>query len=300
MAKRPVLGRGISALISDGAADEAGAGGQQVLELDVDAIEPNPFQPRGSFAPEQLEELMRSIQEKGVIQPITVNRVGLRYQLIAGERRLRASKMAGLKTIPAIVHQVESQQELIELSLIENIQREDLNPIEQAEGYRTLIDTCFMTQEEVARKVGKDRSTVANMVRLLRLPAPIQSHLRRGELQMGHARALLALDDDEDRLKLARQAVAQNMTVREVEQAVQARVGRRQQRRPAGERAGKGEDRAARRDPHLADLEDRLQQRYGTAVAIRGRGSDRGRIELEFYGADDLERLLQLLLGEAG
>jgi ParB family chromosome partitioning protein len=302
MARKPALGRGISALIPDAAADEAAATGQQILQIGVDEIDPNPFQPRAAFAPEQLGELMRSIQEKGVIQPVTVNRVGMRYQLIAGERRWRASKLAGLKTIPAIVHQVESQQDLMELSLIENIQREDLNPIEEAEGYRSLIDTCFLTQDEVARKVGKDRSTVANMVRLLRLPEPVQDCLRRGQLQMGHARALLALEEDDERVQLAQRAVAEGMTVRQVEQAVQGRAAPGRTRRPdpdAGQ-DGRKPPAPARHDPHLTDFEERLQHRFGTAVAIRGGAGAKGRIELEYYDADDLERLLELLLGDAG
>lgn len=293
MAKKPALGRGISALIPDSAEETSDEQGRRVVQISVHEIEPNPFQARTSFSEAQLEELMHSIQEKGVIQPITVNRSGHGYQLIAGERRWRACKMAGVETIPAIVYSIGSQQELIELSLIENIQRENLTAIEEAEGYRTLMDTCFLTQDAVAQKVGRDRSTVANMLRLLRLPEEIQEYLRREELHMGHARALLSLDDDEDRVALARRAVRDNMTVRDVEQAAASshRDGRSGK---GGSSRGKGK--AQERDASLVEFEERLQHRLGTAVSIRRAQSNRGRIEVEFYSADDLERILNLLL----
>lgn len=291
MGKKPVLGKGISALIPEypetGQADGQGA---RVVELPVDEIESNPVQPRTDFNEERLEELTRSIRERGVIQPILVNRIGQSYHIVAGERRWRASKKAGLTTIPAIVREIGSQQELMEISLIENIQREDLNPVEEAEGYRALMDQCFLTQDEVAQKVGKDRSTVANMVRLLKLPLEIQDYLRQDTLQVGHARALLALDDDDERLRLARRAVAEKLTVREVERAAGGRKPGEKSRRPTPKEAP--------RDPQLDDFEERLRHRFGTAVAIR-RGRDlSGRIEVEFYDDDDLERLLELLLAD--
>ncbi len=288
MGKKPVLGKGINALIpefpdSSGQSDTT----RQIVYLHVDEIEPNPFQARTEFDEEQIEELMHSIQEKGVIQPITVNRIGQGYQLIAGERRWRATKKAGIQEIPAIVHEIESQQDLMELSLIENIQRENLTPIEEAEGYRALTDKCFLTQEEVARKVGKNRSTVANLLRLLQLPHEIQDFLRRDQLQMGHARALLGLDDDDDKLELGRRAVEEKMVVREVEKAVaDQRTGRSKKKKPA---------KAADVDPHIRDFEERLQHRFGTAVNIR-RATKKGRIEVEFYDDSDLERILELLL----
>ncbi|MFH1566397.1 MAG: ParB/RepB/Spo0J family partition protein, partial [Gemmatimonadota bacterium] len=187
MAKRPVLGKGLHALIAEYPETAEGADGPRVIQLSVDDIEPNPHQPRTDFDEGRLQELAASIREKGIIQPVVVNRVGGGYHLIAGERRWRAARMVGLATIPALVHAIDSAQELMELSLIENIQREDLNPVEEAEGYRTLIDTCLLTQEEVAQKVGRDRSTVANTLRLLKLPHLVQEMLRRDQLQMGHA-----------------------------------------------------------------------------------------------------------------
>ena len=174
MGKKQVLGKGIHALIAE-YGDSTEEGISQVLPIPVDEIEPNPHQPRAHFDEDRLHDLMRPIQEKGVIQPISVNRKGHSYHLIAGERRWRAAKMAGFDTIPAIVHDIDSTQELMELSLIENIQREDLNPIEEALGYRELIDTCLLTQEEIAEKVSRDRSTIANTLRLLKLP---QENLR--------------------------------------------------------------------------------------------------------------------------
>lgn len=288
MGKKPVLGKGINALIPE--FPDSGAQGdatRQIIYLHVDEIEPNPFQARTEFDEAQIEELMHSIQEKGVIQPITVNRVGQGYQLIAGERRWRATKKAGIQEIPAIVHEIESQQDLMELSLIENIQRENLTPIEEAEGYRALTDKCFLTQEEVARKVGKNRSTVANLLRLLQLPHEIQDFMRRDQLQMGHARALLGLDDDDDKTALGRRVVEEKMSVREVEKAVaDQRTGRDKKKKPV---------KTTDPDPHVRDFEERLQHRFGTAVNIR-RAANKGRIEVEFYDDSDLERILELLL----
>ena len=290
MGKKPVLGKGINALIPEFPdSGGQGASSRQIVYIHVDEIESNPFQARTEFGEEHLAELMHSIQEKGVIQPITVNRVGQSYQLIAGERRWRATKKAGIQEIPAIVHEIESQQDLMELSLIENIQRENLTPIEEAEGYRALTDKCFLTQEEVARKVGKNRSTVANLLRLLQLPHEIQDFLRRNQLQMGHARALLGLDDDDDKVELGRRGVEDNLSVREVEKAVAAQcTGRDKKKQPA---------KATDPDPHIRDFEERLQHRFGTAVNIR-RAANKGRIEVEFYDDSDLERILELLLAD--
>ena len=288
MGKKPVLGKGINALIpehpdSGGPDDNT----RQIVYINVDEIEPNPFQARTEFDTEHIDELMRSIQEKGVIQPITVNRVGQSYHLIAGERRWRATRQAGFETIPAIVHEIESQQDLMELSLIENIQRENLTPIEEAEGYRALMDRCFLTQEQVAQKVGKNRSTVANLLRLLNLPLEIQDFLRQGRLQMGHARALLGLNDDDDRLELARRAAEEKLTAREVERAVNARRSGRDKKKK--QKAEQRDD-----DPLVREQEERLQHRFGTAIHIR-RSGNRGRIEIEFYDDGDLDRILELL-----
>ena len=294
--RREVLGKGIHALITEYPEGGDGETGTQVVELPVGDIEPNPHQPRLDFDDQGLRELADSIREKGIIQPLAVNRTSANsFHLILGERRLRAARLAGLETVPAIVHEIESAQELIELALVENIQREDLNPIEEAEAYRALITTCQLTQEEIAARVGKDRSTVANALRLLRLPEEVQERLRAGELQMGHARALVSLEEKEA-LDLGRRCAAESMTVRDLERAVRGlgkggRRGRAQDESPDPD--GGSDDAAA------ADFEERLRQRYATAIAIRRRrGKGKGSIEIEFYGDDDLERLLGLLLPE--
>ncbi|MEC8989742.1 MAG: ParB/RepB/Spo0J family partition protein, partial [Candidatus Latescibacterota bacterium] len=194
MARRQVLGKGIHALIAEHPQGEAAS--QQVIDLIVDDIAPNPHQPRTEFDEDRLQELAGSIREKGLLQPIVVNRTAPdSYHLIAGERRLRASRLAGLESIPAIVHEIESAQELTELALVENLQREDLSPIEEAEAYRSLMSTCMLSQDDIAARVGKDRSTVANSLRLLKLPVSIRQLLRDGALQMGHARTLIGLDE---------------------------------------------------------------------------------------------------------
>lgn len=293
MAKREVLGRGIHALIAEYPETAEGQGSSRIVDLNIDEIVPNPHQPRTEFDETRLQELAESIRQKGVIQPVVVNRVGNGHHLIAGERRWRASRMAGLQTIPAVVYEIESAQELMELSLIENIQREDLNPIEEAEGYRSLIDTCLLTQEEVAQKVGRDRSTVANTLRLLKLPREVQTRLLRDEIQMGHARALIPLEHD-DCLELARRCAEEHLTVRQLEKAVQARIQGRDKRKRTP-RSSK----SVRRDAILDAYEEKLRHRFATAVAIQ-RQAGKGRIEIGFYDDDDLERILELLLDEAG
>lgn len=288
--RREVLGKGIHALITEYPESDDGPQAQ-VVELPVGDIEPNPHQPRLDFDDQGLRELADSIREKGIIQPLAVNRTSASsYHLILGERRLRAARLVGLETVPAIVHQIESAQDLMELALVENIQREDLNPIEEAEAYRALMSTCMLTQEQIASRVGKDRSTVANALRLLRLPEEVQEMLRAGELQMGHARTLVSLDE-KAALDLGRRCAAESMSVRELERAVRG-LGKGRKRRPKEESPGGG---AA--DAVVADFESRLRQRFATAIAIRRRRG-KGSIEIEFYGDDDLERLLGLLLPE--
>ena len=290
MAKKQVLGKGIHALIAEYGEDADGApDGRQVVNLPVAEIDPNPHQPRVDFDDDSLKQLTSSIREQGVIQPISVNRVGQSYHIIAGERRWRASKMAGFDTVPAIVHEIESEEELIELSLVENIQRENLNPIEEAEGYRALRDTCMLTQEEIAHKVGRERPTIANMLRLLKLPNEIQDYLRAGTMQMGHARALGTLDEQAC-LTLGRRVVEEKMSVRELEKAVRSHGKKREHRQ--------SKDGAARRqgdDSIIAAWEEKLRHRFGTAVEINRKAS-KGRVEIEFYSDDDLERILDLLL----
>lgn len=291
MARKEVLGKGIHALIAEYPQDAAAEGGT-ILHIALDNITPNPHQPRSDFDGNKLSELAQSIREKGLIQPVIVNRVSLdNYHLIAGERRWRAAGLAGYETIPAIVHEIDSEQELMELALIENVQRADLNPIEEAEAYRSLISSCLLTQEDVANRVGKDRSTIANALRLLKLPPEIRGHLKRGEIQMGHARTLVSLEADVA-LELGQRCVRERMSVRELEKAARSAgvAGRKRRKKRGGSTVSDS-------DPLLVALEEKLRHRYATGIAIQ-RGGRKGRVEIEFYSDDDLERLLDLLLRE--
>ncbi len=288
MGKRNVLGKGLGALIPEameGSTETADDVGIRISPIAISEIAPNPYQPRTEFDPAHIEELKQSILEKGIIQPITVRRLGGGYQLIAGERRLRAAREAGMESIPAVVMDVSSPEEMMELSLIENIQREDLNPIEEAKAYRMLADQCHLTQEEVAKRVGKDRSTVANILRLLKLPPEIQDHLARRDISMGHARALLAFDDEETQLKLCARVLKDSLTVRKVEGLVrsfQPQTPARQPSKPS-------------RDALTEAVEERLQRALGTSVRIVKKGK-KGRFEIAFYNDEDLERLIDLMM----
>ncbi len=297
MAKlKPVLGRGLASLIprqtSDvpvagaGVRHDDGASHEIIAMVDIDRIQGNPYQPRADFDPAALDELMRSIKEKGVIQPITVRRNEGGYQLISGERRVRAARQAGLRQVPAYIIRVRSDEEMLELALIENLQREHLNPIEIAISYKRLIDECSYTQEEVAQKTGKDRTTVTNFLRLLRLPEPIQGAVRRGELSSGHARALLAIEDPVMLMSAFERTIARGLSVRDVERLVRDRTASKRRRaQPA----------AGGTSPSLESVEDRLRQALGTKVQVRRLRDGRGEIIIEYYSGDDLERILELL-----
>lgn len=288
--RKSVLGRGLSALIPKTAqkevsiqqgevgVDQGGVG--VIASVEIERIRPNPFQPRTDFDPRSLEELSRSILEKGLIQPITVRRIEDGYQLISGERRMRAAQRGGLQHIPAYILEVRNETELLELALIENIQREELNPIEVAHAFQRLIAEYRYTQEDIAVKVGKDRSTVANMLRLLKLPEKIREGLRSGKLTMGHARALLAVDGEREQLKLYERIIAGGFTVRTVE-----RTARSKKTRPA--RHGGG---------GLHHAEEQLKRTLGTKVKVHSKGGGKGEIVIEYFSADDLERILEIIL----
>lgn len=250
-----------------------------VIEIALDRIAPNPYQPRARFDEEDLRELVDSIVSRGVLQPVLVRRRGVGYELIAGERRLRAARRAGLHAIPAIVRSAE-ESDMLELAIIENQQRVDLNPIEAAEAFTRAIDEFGLTVDELATIVGKDRSTVANLLRLLALPEEVQEMVRRGQLDMGHARALAGVKSAPRVVGLARRAVRAGLSVRAVE-----RLARDPERRPPRQR---------RADPEIERFENRLRERFGTQARINRRGA-RGKIEIEFYNADDLERILDVL-----
>lgn len=297
MAKsKAVLGKGLNALLSRPQSREVDLKRDQLQEDDgssemiaripIDKIKSNPFQPRLDFDPVALEELKQSILQKGIIQPITVRRAqdGL-YELISGERRLRAGADAGLQEIPAYIINVHSNEEMLELALIENLQREHLNPIEIATSYQRLIQEVHYTQEDVARKIGKDRTTVTNFIRLLKLPSEIQDSLRKGELSMGHARALLSLSDEKAQIRLWKKIVKEGISVRKVEQLVKE-PGLRRERKSSE---------AGTSDSGTAHIEARLRRTFGTKVRVKTRSDGSGDITIEFYSIDDLDRLLDLM-----
>ncbi|MCG8590555.1 MAG: ParB/RepB/Spo0J family partition protein [Proteobacteria bacterium] len=297
-AQRPALGRGLGALLPGAAAssstsapeapaDAAVATG--VAELPVAAIDPNPEQPRRIFDPEQLAQLADSIQRHGVLQPVVVRRAGERYELIVGERRWRASQVAGRETLPAVVSDSEPRDRL-ELAIVENVQRHDLNPIELAHAFRALADVGH-TQDEIGRRVGLDRSSVANHLRLLDLPRELQEDVEAARLSMGHAKALLQVSNPERRRHLRDRAIAEGLSVRQTEQLGRAIAG------PAPARR-KQQPRTPDAAPELAPLQEALRQRLQTQVRLHGDGT-RGRIEIEYFGLEDLERLTSLLLGRS-
>jgi ParB family chromosome partitioning protein len=290
MEKRHALGKGLSALIPDAPLASADA---PVLELDVDALAPNDFQPRLQMDDGRLEDLTASIRTHGVIQPILVRKTDQGYRIIAGERRWRAAKRAGLSRVPVVVRDVAGDapaEKLLELALIENIQREDLNPIDEAKAYRRLVDEFHLTQDAVASAVGKDRATVANTMRLLKLPPEIQNDVASSALSMGHARALLALPSDAVQLQAAREVKTRALSVRETEALVKAAL--------EGHEIGAPTRRVPKAPPspdvHTRAAEDKLKMQLGTRVRIV-RKSRGGRIEIDFTSEDELIRLYEAL-----
>ncbi|HET9386338.1 MAG TPA: ParB/RepB/Spo0J family partition protein [Gemmatimonadales bacterium] len=281
------LGRGLEALLGP-TREEAEREGS-LVELPIHAIKPNPFQPRKTVDPTALEELVSSIKQAGLLQPVVVRRAngGGGYELIAGERRLRACQQLGWERIPAVQRDADDRT-LLTLALIENLQRDDLSPVDEARGYERLIAEFKLAQQDVADAVGRDRSTVANALRLLKLPEVVLEMLHEGHLSVGHARALLALEDPRVVTNLAREAVAQGLSVREVEDRV--RGGRAPERRPRMKR-GMGPA------PEVRRVEDALRRRLGTDVRVSLRAKGKGQIHLSFYSNDDLARLLELILG---
>jgi ParB family chromosome partitioning protein len=286
MEKRPALGKGLSALIPDALETPRSS----PVEADVDRISPSDFQPRVTLDDARLQELAQSIQANGVIQPIVVRRTGDRFQIIAGERRWRAAKLAGLLRVPIAIKEIQPGQEksLLEMALIENIQREDLNPIEEALAYRRLSEEFQLKQEEIASAVGKDRASIANYLRLLRLPEEVRSEVASGRLSMGHARALVSLTDEADQRRIARDVIGRSLSVRETESIVK-KVG--EGAAPAGSRDA-GEAKPV--DVHTRAAEERLKLLLGTKVRIV-RSGPRGRIEIDFVSEAELIRIYEQL-----
>ncbi len=286
---RQALGKGLSGLIpAQLRGMDPGAGEGPVAEIPVSQVRPNRFQPRKVFPAHELKELADSIREQGVLQPVLVRRDGREYELISGERRFRAVQMLGLRVIPAVVKADVSDEKMAEWALIENIQRQDLNPLEEAQAFRRLLEEFKLSQEEMARKVGKDRATVANILRLLKLPEEVQGLVRGGKLSMGHARALLSLERAESQKALAHRAVREGWSVRQVEKA----CGPSQHSRARA----KG---AVRPDVNLSAAEEELRRLLATKVRIRP-GRKGGCIEVEYYNNEDLERILDTLKSGRG
>ncbi len=276
--KKGGLGKGLGALIPEkgieGARYET-----EVVQLEVDKIKPNRYQPRRKIDSERLEELIASVKAKGLVQPILIRETEEGYELICGERRLEAARALGMRTVPAIVRSV-SDVEALELSLIENLQREDLNPIEQAQAYKKLIDEFKIAHDELAKVLGKDRSSITNTIRLLKLPQPVQDRLLQGKISMGHAMAILSLDSPAAQIGLCERVIAKGLSVRATEELVRKKVSPKKE--------------IIRVDPETVAIEEELQRLLGTKVRIRP-GRKGGRIEIEYYSNEDLGRILSYL-----
>lgn len=281
------LGKGLGALLpNDEPTTVMNDVTANIIELSVEKVEPNPFQPRREFDEELLKELRDSILEFGVLQPITVRKVNNIYQLVAGERRLRATIMAGLNTIPAIEKDVDDKQ-MMELALIENLQREDLNPIEEAVAYKKLMDHFQLTQEEVAKRVSKSRSAIANTIRLLNLPEEIQMLVSRETITMGHARALLSLADEEEMLRVCTKCIKEEMTVRQLEEYIKFL-------KPSSEKKLQKEKKHEKKNADVKFVEDVLRRKLGTIVKIDAT-EKKSKITIECSGLDELNRIVQML-----
>lgn len=289
---RKALGRGLSALLSESMGEEAAGTRDDFLEVDIDLIEPNPEQPRSKFDEGKLEELAQSIRTNGLVQPILLRRIqGGRYQLVAGERRWRASQRAGLRKIPSIIREIANEQ-LLPLALIENIQRQELNPVEEALAYQKLIQDYGLTQDELARQVSKDRSSIANHLRLLKLPTEVQQMLEDGRLSMGHARALLAIEHEDRLMNLAREVIANQMSVRETEKLVKQAASGDKSNPSSGEK-----DPVLRpQDANLRAAELKLKRHLGAQVRIHLTSGDSGRVEIGFSSMGELDRIYSLIV----
>lgn len=280
--KRPALGKGIGALLSSAAQE----GGKKYFSCPIEELKPHHRQPRKTFDDRKMTELVASIEEKGIIQPLVVRRQDDHYQIIAGERRWRAAQKAGLERVPVVIQDV-TEDWALEIALIENIQREDLNPLEEAGAYRYLMDSFDLHQEEVAKRVGKDRSTVANALRLLRLPEKIKNDLVENRLSMGHARALLALESEEDIIEASQEIIRKKLSVRETEKLIKKikKMFGSKIDKPVVEKLV---------DPNLLELENSLRQQFGTQVKLHCKDKG-GRIEISYHDQDELGRILELL-----
>ena len=275
------LGKGLEALISS--TNQLEENNRNVLEIKINDVEPNAEQPRKVFDQEKLETLAQSIKEHGVVQPIVVRKEGARYIIVAGERRWRASKMAGLKTIPVVVKDL-TDKEVMEIALIENLQREDLNPIEEAEAYQRLMNEFQMTQEDVSKVVGRSRAAIANSVRLLSLAKEVQEMISDGRLTSGHARTLITINDNQRQKELATQIIEKGLNVRDTE-----KLAAKEDKRSVPKKAAKSKDK-----PEVTDLVENLKMIFGTKIELQ-RGKDKGKIVIEYYSDEEFDRIIELL-----
>lgn len=289
---RRALGKGLGALLASRTTGkteplvELPPIGARVAHLKVEEIDPNPVQPRSHFDPQRLAELAESLKASGMLQPLLVRRNGQRYQLVAGERRWRASKLAGLSEVPVVIQDIPDDR-LLETTLVENIQREDLNAIETAQAFDRLSREFDLSHEEIARRTGKDRSTITNVLRLLKLPRDVQQLVAEHRLSMGHARAILGLPEERLQRQVAEKTASQGLSVRQVERLVQ-RITAPREPLPVD---------AAAEDPNVKAAVEELERVLGTRVRIVARGDERGRIEIEYYSGEDLERIYGIIVG---
>lgn len=273
------LGKGLESLISSG-----GERKEYIKEIEVERLIPNPTQPRKSFDEEKIEELSNSIKENGILQPIIARQIGENFEIIAGERRYKAALKAGIKKVPVIVRKMEDDKSL-EIALIENIQREDLNPLEEADAYRLLIEKYKYTQEELANKLGKNRATITNTMRLLRLPDQIKNDIFVGKISSGHARAILSVEGEKEQIKIADKVVKEALSVRDVEKLVKDKKETKKSQKMENKKI------------EILEIENRLKEYLGTKVKIKD-GNNKGKIEIEYYSNGDLERIAESMFGK--
>lgn len=269
------LGKGLGALISDS------AGKDYIKEVEIDKIIPNPMQPRKIFDLEKIDELSQSITEQGILQPIIVRQINNNYEIIAGERRFKAAKKAGLLKVPVIIKKADDEESL-EIAIIENVQREDLSAIEEGEAYKLLIEKYNYTQEALANRLGKNRATITNTLRLLKLPTQIKDDINSGKMTSGHARAILAIENEKEQLKIAEKVINENLSVRDVEKLVK---DKKEPKKPA---------RVEKKKLEIVEIESMLRDFLGTKVKIKD-GNNKGKIEIEYYSDGDLERILETI-----
>jgi ParB family chromosome partitioning protein len=313
MAKKSGLGRGLNALLPNANTaldtlsdepevpasslyrfEERNRSAGRVADIEIASIRPNPYQPRRDFDENALDDLANSIRQLGIIQPVTVRALGDdRYELISGERRWRASRRAGLTKVPAYIRDADTES-MLEMAIVENVQREDLNPIDIALGYERLIEECGLTQEQVADKVGKNRATITNFVRLLRLPPPVQACLRDGSITQGHARALLSLPDNKAQVEVLKQILDQGLSVRNVEEKVRNLLKKEEE--TVAQPEEEGSKMPSVNELQVNDFTNRLRGFMSTQVAIKHKTDGSGRIEIAYYSHDDLERILDLMI----